>query len=567
VKKIIFIILSFQVFAWAPAWGDQQSYLDCKQQALQNLATRYTQFFERDTGGATGAGPTVRTFMNDYQGAVSSGCSGDHASVEYMNCLDGAINSAATRFSTQFTSRVNTTGNTQANNKFQEYQNDYANAEIQCRSQLATNNNCAVVKQTVANECTSASQSATSSCNPNENSSLMSLKNSFDNISSSGGIQQACQQVASMSDQGTQAVNSYSATCSAQKNTCISKCQAALNSMSGCEDIQSSPLYQAVHTSLDSCSVLQAKTAEAQQQVQSFQSTKQSALNCSNQTGGAGTNGNGTNDPSTAALAGLTQAAMAALNQPAASPTPVDPSLIPSTDPNSPYCQANPTVAGCVADCSRTDLPQIASSHTCICFRNPSDPSCTSAAASGLQLSSLSPGGGVGATNTAAASDLNLSGMDGGFQGFQTNPSNGNPGQEIGGKQGNGADIGGPSSLTPGGNAAGGGAGLANDATPRMTFYGGGGSGSAFSNGFGSGGGSGGGGGGAYAVGNGGSTTANQQNGPDLRQFLPGGKLDPAAKRRGIAGVSGPDGITGPDVENWNKIQNRYRFLESSLLP
>lgn len=52
--------------------------------------------------------------------------------------------------------------------------------------------------------------------------------------------------------------------------------------------------------------------------------------------------------------------------------------------------------------------------------------------------------------------------------------------------------------------------------------------------------------------------------GPDLRKFLPGAALDP---KRGIAGASGPDGLTGPHSDLFGKITNRYHIIESSLLP
>jgi hypothetical protein len=46
---------------------------------------------------------------------------------------------------------------------------------------------------------------------------------------------------------------------------------------------------------------------------------------------------------------------------------------------------------------------------------------------------------------------------------------------------------------------------------------------------------------------------------------LPGGKFDPRA--RGIAGISGPDGITGPHSNIWQKIQNRYQAEKPKLIP
>jgi hypothetical protein len=50
----------------------------------------------------------------------------------------------------------------------------------------------------------------------------------------------------------------------------------------------------------------------------------------------------------------------------------------------------------------------------------------------------------------------------------------------------------------------------------------------------------------------------------DLKKFLPGGQMDPA---RGIAGISGPDGITGPNSNLWEKVNIRYQEFSANLLP
>lgn len=52
--------------------------------------------------------------------------------------------------------------------------------------------------------------------------------------------------------------------------------------------------------------------------------------------------------------------------------------------------------------------------------------------------------------------------------------------------------------------------------------------------------------------------------GPDWRKFLPGGQYDP---RRGIAGVTGPDGITGPATDLFGKVHNRYGAVGHTLKP
>ncbi len=56
----------------------------------------------------------------------------------------------------------------------------------------------------------------------------------------------------------------------------------------------------------------------------------------------------------------------------------------------------------------------------------------------------------------------------------------------------------------------------------------------------------------------------NKLNQVDLRQFLPGGSFDP---RRQVAGVTGPDGITGPFSDNFKKINLRYLNVKTTLMP
>jgi hypothetical protein len=42
--------------------------------------------------------------------------------------------------------------------------------------------------------------------------------------------------------------------------------------------------------------------------------------------------------------------------------------------------------------------------------------------------------------------------------------------------------------------------------------------------------------------------------------------MDPRVNR-GLAGITGPDGITGPHTDIWKKIQNRYQVqMEASKL-
>lgn len=224
-------------------------------------------------------------------------------------------------------------------------------------------------------------------------------------------------------------------------------------------------------------------------------------------------------------------------------------------------CLANPNLPGCstitASDCSK---PEMASNKVCVCSRNPTDPTCVGLKSSGntaLASSTL--------TSRLNGSGANGSGLDIGdipdLPSIEHGQVKSGGGTGVDGKQGAGANLG---SSDMGGGAAGGpggGGGAYGDEAGHDVnagFYGGGGGA------FGTNGrtyGSGGGGTGGYGA----NGQAARDNGVNLRQFLPGGKYDPRA--RGIAGASGPDGITGPHSNIWQKIQNRYKVISPTLMP
>jgi hypothetical protein len=232
-----------------------------------------------------------------------------------------------------------------------------------------------------------------------------------------------------------------------------------------------------------------------------------------------------------------------------------------TADPNAALCKANPNLVICkntIANCS--DPTYAASNTVCICQKNPGDSRCGNTANSAMaNLSSKSYSDtGPGADGSAG----DFGGMGGDFSGGVNNvdalagkPAEGGAGPGRGGSKA-GLDV--------GGGGQGGGRGGAG---------GGGGSGinAKIIGGYGFGGGAGG-----YGTGSGNGSGSNQPGvyrhgalGPngkpvDLRQFMPGGRMDPS---RALAGVSGPDGITGPNTDIWKKINVRYFSVSPSLLP
>jgi hypothetical protein len=232
-------------------------------------------------------------------------------------------------------------------------------------------------------------------------------------------------------------------------------------------------------------------------------------------------------------------------------------------------CQANPLLPACqqklgANDCSN---PSVAASSTvCICQRNPSDSRCGGGAASFGSGSNYGAGtGGAGGSGTDGKLS-SFGGLGGDFGSGSGNAGEGKAGGAEGGSLAKGG--GGRSNLDTGGGGTGGGAG----------GHGGGGPAGAGANtkviggyGFGSGGGMGMGGYGSGSNGNPSQAGYYGRGGMgangkpvDLRQFMPGGKMDPS---RALAGVSGPDGITGPNTDIWKKINVRYFSVSPTLLP
>ena len=213
------------------------------------------------------------------------------------------------------------------------------------------------------------------------------------------------------------------------------------------------------------------------------------------------------------------------------------------------YAMTLNNASGCATQTSLTDCsnPAMASNTICLCAANPTSPTCTTAAV---------------ATNSAAnypdsSSRMNSSAVDPGADQdpvIPGTPTAGSTDPSLDGKQGSGVQLGGDSG-TGKSSAPPGAAGAVAGGPPGVNsgFYGSGGGGGFF--------GSGSSGGTAAAVAAGLSKLAK---GIDLKSFLPGGKLDP---KRGIAGASGPDGITGPNSDIWQKIQNRYSNMAPTLLP
>lgn len=374
--------------------------------------------------------------------------------------------------------------------------------------------------------CRQREEQARTECDEESNQSMSSAQAQMAQMSTlaqqASSVNGACNKMNSLMGVANAALLAYNMSCSNAVASCNSACIAAKQYLSSprCVVPGSTQPPTEADSHLSACSRFQGQADAAKVGMQNLMASAGQASRCSSLTNGTGI------------------------------PTPQ-------------LCAANPSAPGCVelqnANCSN---PQAAMTNKiCICAKNPSDPQCVTGQGSGSNLNGM-----AGSTDsssrvpTAAGNIDDVPGLPDITQGeFKNGGDGGGPveGQQGGGSPvGSGSGIGGGSS--PGGGGDGG--GKVDGHQVVSGFYGGSG-GAAGGGGYG--GGSYGGGGGYRPYGSG-SAGAASTGGPDLSKFLPGRAFDP---RRGISGVSGPDGITGPNSDIWMKVKNRYQVMGTTLLP
>ncbi|WP_374029629.1 hypothetical protein [Bdellovibrio bacteriovorus] len=421
--------------------------------------------------------------------------------------------------------RTNGTGNNQNQNR---NQNQGGNQNQQQANQ------CVQQFEALLSQCNSQVDETSYQCDEKNDSGMTGVADTASQIAllmgqqTAASVQAACGKMGDLSQAAQGAVAAYRLNCSNSIKTCRETCDAPknyVNSNATCFNGGAGAANNGVYalsraqSARDRCNNFDSKVQQAQQAIQNYGATAANASQCEEQTKGEAT-------------------------------------------PPPDVCKQNPQIAGCTPagpiDCSK---PEMATNKVCVCSKTPTDPMCTNLG----KASDVMVGGG----SFDPASRLNSGSSDDFGGDIPDTPAishgklpSGGPGEAVDGKQGAGADLatnpGSGSSLAgAGGGRSGAGGGAADNATGGGSgFYGGGSGGGVF----------GGGGGGARgAAGSYGKVGANgKAPGADLRQFLPGGKFDP---RRGVAGVSGPDGITGPHSNIWQKIQNRYQVVSPSLIP
>ncbi|WP_415062281.1 hypothetical protein [Bdellovibrio sp.] len=417
------------------------------------------------------------------------------------------------------------------------YADNNERTSYSCRSRETSANpnpaeNCFATYDRLLQECRTSVEETSHTCDEKNDSGMNSVASTASQIAlmmgqqTASSIQAACSKMANLSQAANAALAAYRLNCSNSISSCRSACsevKSFVEKNTACLSMASADSTGAViaqmqapaDTELAKCNNYQSNVNQAAQAIQNYGATSANASQCASLTAG---------DSSVSDL-----------------------------------CKANPNYPGCnpaaPVDCSK---PEFASTNkVCICIKNPHDPACVSA---------QKPGGDtvVGSIDSSSRLGNKSDGSDMGGDLFGTpaishgKPSSGG-GDSIDGSQGGGTVGGGEGS--GGGSPARGAAGAvgAGESSPGVNggFYGGG-SGRLFGGGSGSGGGAVGGGYGGRAG------TGIAPTNPDLKKFLPGGQFDP---KRGVSGLAGPDGITGPHSNIWQKIQNRYQVMMPTLLP
>ncbi|MEK2644165.1 hypothetical protein [Bdellovibrio sp. BCCA] len=405
-----------------------------------------------------------------------------------------------------------------------------------CRpSQSQNSASCVQQYQQLKQKCDSEYSDASYTCDEKNDSGMADVTNTGAQLAlmmgqqTSASIQAACSRMADFTQAANGALAAYRMTCNVSINSCKSACSDAksyltqnLQCVSENNQATASNLLSAADDSVKKCGNFDSKMNQAQQAIQNYGATSANASQCASLT--SGTSGQVTE-----------------------------------------FCKANPTHVSCKTagpvDCSNPT--EATTNKVCVCIKNPNDPMCGVAQKAGGDA--VGTPGTIDSSSRLASGNNSAPDFGGDIPGLPSitpgKPSSGSD-HGVDGSQGGGTLSGGGSGGSAGGPSSGGGGGAAasEDKSVLGGFYGGGSGGR-----FGGGSYGGGSGGDGRGVGVGGANgAAGTPGGPDLRKFLPGGQFDP---KRGISGMGGPDGITGPHSNIWQKIQNRYQVMSPTLLP
>lgn len=376
------------------------------------------------------------------------------------------------------------------------------------------------------NQCATDVAAAVTSCDNDQDSGIQSAKSQLSDFAVSLGSQvavsKACSGIAKYVGVLNGAVAAFVGYCNNSRDTCIASCKQAaaqvetpnLACFTGKEDPRYEALKEKIDAQMQKCVGLNVKAAQATTAVSNIANTVSAARNCAT-----------------------------------------------ATQATPEYCTAHPGTPGCTTAAADCNDPTIRASNP-ICFCSQPDSAMNPKCNGVLRAGTNNDIGTSTITSTAAASGMpTFSASKDPWTPSAALKGAGGAGEDPGGKKGGRAleagSAGSGGAGDPGGAAAGGGT------SPQINngFRGGSSGGGGWTVGGGSGGGSG------YGGGTGGNGTGGAGSGPDLRQFLPGGKFAPGSHGvGGLTGLSGPDGITGPHDNIFRKIKNRYQSQRPTFL-
>lgn len=401
--------------------------------------------------------------------------------------------------------------------------------------QPAAGSSCQSQYQQLKDSCLSTTETTAQSCDENNSPELQQTGGQAQQQSTAPGsddaaVQQACGQAGGLSQSAKKAMTSFRDSCSGALEQCRSACSELATflreptCLSAIGKSQATAETEASSLERD-CTRHQAEVDSAEKSISNYSNTGTGAAAC--QAAAAGTSA---------------------------------PKEAEEENEKKTFCDANPSYPGCANSqaAANCDDPSQANNKVCVCSKNPGHAMCLGTQS--MEQSSVSNS--VDSDSRLPSSQADIGGGD--------NPDlpGINMGERVGGEDGVGID-GRQGGAAVGNSSVGGGsgssqrsAGSSGEGPPIIpggsgTYGGGGSGGMGYASGSSA----------AYAAA--GARSGNKvtaDGSPDLRQFLPGGRLDPR-REQGMAGGVGKDGITGPHSSNWDKIKNRYEMLKGTLAP
>lgn len=366
--------------------------------------------------------------------------------------------------------------------------------------------------------CKERTETAVNICDENKDSGINQARKAAEALTAAG-MQNACSEFGQISAGANAALSTFSAGCSKEYMSCKNACDADFEATQAAARTPG-PNQAVAEAALEDIKANQRRCSALQRNIASAASGMQNLL---------------------------------------ASYTNMQQCKADSGDTLAQMCLKDPTLPMCgnqkPADCK--DPAQATTNTVCICMTNPRDARCgLNGKTNNYNQSSNSGTDGSGGGDAGSFGDGSFGSGDGSGDIPMGKGAPQADGSLLRGGSGGKGGIGGGGSQGAGGDGYSGRGGAGANTKILNGYYGGGKGGAGY--------GGGGAGSGDGRPGNPNDPRGGNNAGVDLRQFMPGGKMDP---QRGLAGISGPDGITGPHTDIWKKVNKRYFTVSPSLLP